>query len=180
MKQRYAMIISLPLLLILIACSPPARHHDTELPAKEVGRLACKIVVDSGIDLLIHSTRDIRCEFKPLGDGPVEYYKGETGVGFGIDVNIERRTDTSYLVRARHFRPGVHQLAGKYSGVGGNVTVGVTVGNTAPISKQDGSISLQPISGKSSGIGGATGFTYLYLEPDEEGDKASTRPNQAH
>jgi len=154
------------LALSLPACTTTGKPDQQEVAKEDIGRLNCKIVPHSGINLLVRSTREIRCEFKPLNNGPVEYYKGETGIGFGIDIDFDKHADISYLVRARDYKPGTHQLAGKYSGVGGNVTVGLTVGNTAPISKTDHSVSLQPIGGRSSGIGGASGFTYIYLEPD--------------
>ena len=135
-----------------------------DAPKNIVGILACKIVPYSGINLLIHSVREIRCEFTPRDGGPVERYKGETGISLGIDVNVGKHTSIRYSVLANHFQPGTHQLAGKYSGMGGGVTFGLSVGNTAPIGKRDGSISLQPIGGNSSGGGVAAGFTYLYLE----------------
>jgi hypothetical protein len=135
-------------------------------PTNIIGVLACKIVPHSGINLLIHSVRDVRCEFTPRDGGPVEHYKGETGVGFGIDVYLGKHTVIRYSVLANHFQPGVHQLAGKYSGLGGGVTFGIGIGNNAPIGKRDGSISLQPIIGKSS-ASAAGGFTYLYLEADK-------------
>ena len=138
-----------------------------EAPPHIVGILACRILPYSGINLLIHSVRQIRCEFTPRDGGPVERYKGETGIGFGIDVNVGKHTSIRYSVLAHRFRPGTHQLAGKYSGWGGHVTFGLSVGNTVPIAKRDGSISLQPIGGKRSGGGVAAGFTYLYLEADK-------------
>ena len=80
---------------------------------------------------------------------------------------VGKHTSIRYSVLAHRFRPGTHQLAGKYSGWGGHVTFGLSVGNTVPIAKRDGSISLQPIGGKRSGGGVAAGFTYLYLEADK-------------
>jgi hypothetical protein len=161
---------SLAGLLLTAALLLPAGNAiagKADVPKNIVGILACKIVPNSGINLLIHSVRDIRCEFKPREGGPVERYKGETGIGFGIDVSVDKQTSIRYSVLANHFRPGTHQLAGKYSGLGGGVTFGLSAGNNAPIGKRDGSISLQPIGGKSSGGGVAAGFTYLYLEADK-------------
>lgn len=158
----------LSLLTVLLLPLGNTMASEPETPRTIVGTLACKIVPHSGVDLLIHSTREIRCEFTPKDNGPVEYYKGETGIGFGIDVNVDKHTSIRYSVLANRFQPGTYQLAGKYSGMGGGLTFGLTVGNVAPISKEDRSISLQPIGGKSSGGGVAAGFTYLYLEADKE------------
>ena len=143
-----------------------ARAEHAATPEHIVGTMSCKTLPHSGISLLIHSTRQIRCKFTPANGGPVEYYKGETGVRLGLDVNINKRGNIAYSVLATHFEPGTHQLAGKYSGVGGGLTLGLTVGETAPIQKQDRSVSLQPIRSAHSGAGGAAGFTYLYLEAD--------------
>jgi len=135
-----------------------------DVPKHQVGMLNCKVLPHSGINLLIHSTREIQCTFSPAAGGTAENYKGETGVGFGLDVAISRSSTLDYAVLATNFRPGTNQLAGKYSGAGGNATLGLSVGETAPIQKDDGSISLQPVGGKNKGAGVAAGFTYLYLE----------------
>ncbi len=151
----------------LLMSASHAMAGEVDAAKQRVGILACTIVPYSGINLLIHSVRQIRCEFKPRDGGPIERYKGETGISLGIDVNIDRHTSFRYSVLAHYFQPGTHQLAGKYSGVGGHVTLGLSLGNTAPIGKRDGSITLQPISGNRSAAGAAAGFNYLYLEADK-------------
>lgn len=120
----------------------------------------------SGINLLIHSTREIRCTFTPEENGTVEHYKGETGVGFGIDVGISSESTLNYSVLAASYASGSYRLAGDYSGAGGRASLGLTVGQTAPIRKNDGSISLQPISSRNREAGVNLGFTYLHLEKD--------------
>lgn len=135
-------------------------------PERVFGTLACKVIPHSGINLLIHSTKGIRCEFRPEDPGPLEYYKGETGIKLGLDVSINKREHIKYSVLAEQFTPGTHQLSGRYSGAGGEATFGLSAGESAPIEKNDGSIALQPIGKKNSGIGAAAGFTYIYLEPD--------------
>lgn len=137
-------------------------------PPPRVGSLTCNILPHSGMNLLIHSTREIRCRFTPEAEEAVEYYRGETGIGFGFDVAFGRSSTLDYAVSARHFRAGTHQLAGKYEGTGGSATLGVSVGETTPISKRDGSIVLQPIGGKNKGAGAAAGYTYLYLQVDDK------------
>lgn len=165
-RIRFSPMHRLLVAAMLMAAPAAAMADGKDAAPQRVGTLTCKVVPHSGVSLLIHSTRDILCEFQPEGDAPVEYYKGETGIAFGVDVNIDQHSQLVYAVRARHFRPGSGQLSGKYSGVGGKVTLGLTVGDTAPIGKQDGSISLQPVGGKESGGGVAAGFGYIYLEVD--------------
>ena len=135
-------------------------------PEKIFGTLACKAVPHSGLNLLLHSTKVIRCQFKPKDGGAIEYYKGETGIKFGLDISLNQRETITYSVLANQFIPGSHQLSGKYSGAGGQATFGLSAGESAPIEKNDGSIALQPTSDKTSGVGVAAGFTYIYLEPD--------------
>jgi len=159
-------------LLIIICIAVPTFFasesfaYEADHLQKNVGTLSCKMLPHSGINLLIHSTSEIRCEFEPSEGGPKEYYKGETGIKFGLDLSINRKTNMVYLVRTEHFRPGTHQLAGKYSGVGGGITLGISAGDTTPIQNNDKSISLQPMSAKKSGVGAGAGFTYICLEED--------------
>ena len=151
-------------LLFLPACYADANEaiHQQAI----VGKLICRILPHSGINLLIHSTRDIRCEFKPADGSAVEHYKGETGIRFGLDVSIDKSETITYSVLAEHFKPGTHQLAGKYSGASGEANMGLSVGDSAPIRKKDRSISLQPISNRYKGAGVAAGLSYIYLEAE--------------
>ncbi|HKI62752.1 MAG TPA: DUF992 domain-containing protein [Mariprofundaceae bacterium] len=148
----------------LLFAAWPALADEGEAPQRKVGTLSCKILPDSGINLLIHSTRDVLCEFTPDDGGTREKYKGETGIEFGIDASFNKRTDIAYSVLANHVTRGSRQLAGKYTGAGGGITLGVSVGDSAPLRKNDGTISLQPIQVNNTGSGVAAGFTYLYLE----------------
>lgn len=138
------------------------------LPKHMVGSLACKILPHSGLNLLIHSSRDIRCTFTAKDKRSVEYYKGETGIKFGIDIGFNKHENIVYAVLTSDFELGKHQLAGKYSGASGNARLGLSVGDSAPIEKNDKSVSLQPIQTHASGAGAAAGFSYLYLEPDRQ------------
>ena len=161
--KRLLFCLSL-LALVLPAWSASAAKPKN--PEKIIGTLVCKAVPHSGLNLLLHSTKGIRCQFKPKDGGAIEYYKGETGIKFGLDISLNQRETITYSVLANQFIPGSHQLSGKYSGAGGQATFGLSAGESAPIEKNDGSIALQPTSDKTSGVGVAAGFTYIYLEPD--------------
>ncbi|ATX82431.1 Protein of unknown function (DUF992) [Mariprofundus ferrinatatus] len=161
--------LSAVLLTSLMILSSPALAAHPDAPSKQVGTLTCTILPHTGINLLIHSTRDIRCEFKSTSEGAVERYKGETGIGFGLDVTFKKGSVLVYSVLADHFKQNTNQLAGKYSGARGSVTTfGATVGDIAPIEKDDGTVSLQPIRVRNKGVGATLGFTYIYLEPDSD------------
>jgi len=161
--KRLLFCLSL-LALVLPAWSASAAKPKN--PEKIIGTLVCKAVPHSGLNLLLHSTKGIRCQFKPKDGGAIEYYKGETGIKFGLDISFNERNNITYSVLAEQFIPGTHQLSGKYSGAGGSASAGATAGNSTPIEKNDGRIALQPTAEKNSGIGVAAGFTYIYLEPD--------------
>jgi len=159
--NRIWIVTSLMLLTAWLISTDEALSQETP-----VGTLSCQILPHSGINLLIHSTRDIRCQFKPEDGSAIEHYKGETGIRFGLDVSIDRSEKITYAVLANHFKPGTHQLAGKYSGAGGEVNLGLAIGDTAPIRKRDKTVSLQPTNTRHKGAGVAAGLNYIYLEAD--------------
>ena len=96
-------------LATLLLAAVPASAGDQS--GGEVGVLTCKTVPDSRLNLLVHSTADIECEFRE-SDGSVEYYVGETGIGFGIDLHLVQDETVIFTVLSGHFEPGTHQLAG--------------------------------------------------------------------
>jgi len=162
--NRFLAAVSLVALLLPVS---NAQAKQLENPETIIGTLKCKVVPHSGLNLLLHSTKGINCEFAPSDGSPSEFYKGESGIKFGIDVNLNSPKDMNYSVLAREAAPGTYQLAGKYSGAGGSASAGASAGNSAPIEKNDGSIALQPTGGMEAGFGVAAGFTYIYLEPDK-------------
>jgi len=134
----------------------------------ELGTLTCKTVPNSGLSLIIHSTEDVTCTFKGSAGGAEEHYKGETGVGLGFDVFVNRETTMVYSVMVVNTKAGNHQLAGKYFGGGGSATVGAGVGAQALIGGGEKNVSLQPLALSGSTGGGVSGgVTYLYLEAAE-------------
>ncbi|MDQ6956381.1 MAG: DUF992 domain-containing protein [Mariprofundaceae bacterium] len=149
-------------ILLILPCYALAAH--IEVPKHIIGTLKCKVLPHTGLNLLIHSSKEIRCEFVSQDKRFVEYYKGETGIKFGIDIGFGKHENIIYSVLARDFEQGKYQLAGKYSGASGSATLGLTAGDSAPIEKNDKSVSLQPIQVKGSGTGAAAGLSYLYLE----------------
>ncbi|MDQ6964013.1 MAG: DUF992 domain-containing protein, partial [Mariprofundales bacterium] len=153
-----------------VAFASPVVAAETSAGAK-IGVMSCDTVPNSGFTLLIHSTVGVKCVFKS-SQGVVEHYKGETGVGLGIDLNYDRKTHTVYSVLAADFKKGSYQMAGKYVGAGASASLGVGVGAHALIGGNNKSITLNPlaVSGQ-KGVGIEGGLTYLYLEPDYSADK---------
>lgn len=154
--------------LVMLAPQGVIAEDDATPAGAKIGTLTCKTVPDSGINLLIHSTTDVKCTFTSSASDKTELYKGETGIGLGVDINIHRDETLSYLVFSADSKQRANQLAGKYVGGGASATVGVGVGVQALVGGNNNSISLQPIVVSSSTGGGvAGGITYLYLEPDK-------------
>ncbi len=131
----------------------------------KAGILKCKDVPGKGINLIITSTTYIRCQFKDVNGGR-EYYKGETGIGLGVDLNFERDIELIFSVVAAQFKPGTYQLAGKYVGGSASVAAGVGAGVHVLIGGSEKSVSLRPAVETSKGYAVAAGLGYMYLEPD--------------
>jgi len=137
----------------------------------KIGEMRCNTVPGSGTNLLIHSTVDVKCTFTSSA-GETEHYKGETGIGLGIDLHVNREAEMVYIVMAADFKKGTYKMAGKYGGAGASATLGRGGGGGALIGGGDGSVSLQPLGlTATKGLGVQGGLTYLFLEPDKAADR---------
>ena len=134
----------------------------------KVGVLTCDTVEGSRLNLVIHSTVDVKCVFD---DGTTkEHYKGETGIGLGIDLNIKKDATIAFTVlsASEGTAAGSHALVGKYGGAKAAATVGIGAGAAVLVGGGDNSISLQPLALEGSkGLGVEAGLTYLHLEADK-------------
>ena len=121
--------------------------------------------VGGGLNLIIHSTANIECIFKGAGNIE-EKYKGETGIGLGIDLQWKKEEKLAFTVLGGSgANAGNHALAGKYGGAGGSAAAGVGGGAQVLVGGGENSFSLQPIAlSASTGIGAAGGVTYLNIE----------------
>jgi len=132
-----------------------------------VGTLTCE-QVGKRLNLIIHSSVDVKCVFKS-STGQIERYRGETGIGLGIDLNWNRVDKIAFAVisAGKDIRPGAFALAGKYFGGKANVTIFRGLGAAALIGAGDKGIAFQPIAIETSkGLGVSGGLGYLYLEPN--------------
>jgi len=134
----------------------------------KLGKLQCETVPNSGTNLFLHSTVEVKCVFSSSTSGETEHYKGETGIALGVDLSYKKVTSFTYLVMAADFKKGSYKFAGKYFGAGADATIGRGVGAGVLIGGSDKSVSLQPLGvSVSKGAGVSGGLTYLYLEPDK-------------
>ena len=162
--------VIMSLLICLFLMAPAlAENEDNEA---QLGTLRCVTDKEKGYSLLISSMVKVRCELRVMGGGSdgTEHYRGETGIGFGIDLNFNRKTELGYSVITKHYKVGSYELAGKYYGGGGSATAGIGAGAQVLVGGNNKRFSLKPAFTGSSGVGVAAGLTYLYLEPDKEVD----------
>ena len=131
----------------------------------QVGVLECKVVPNSRVNLLIHSTADVECTFN--NNGTVEHYVGETGIGLGLDLSFRNNEVMHFAVIAASddVNPGGHALAGKYVGGEATATAGVGLGAKALVGGGNKNFSLQPLALETNkGLGASGGLSFLYIE----------------
>lgn len=134
------------------------------------GILTCESVPGTRVNLLIHSTEDVKCVFKSTIGNLVQHYKGETGIGLGVDLNwtTNKRFAFTVVSGSKNVDPKAFSLAGKYLGASAEVTLGVGGGLATLIGGGKNQIGLQPVAvSTAEGLGVAAGLGYLYLEPDK-------------
>ena len=140
---------------------------ESDSPGVKIGILKCHQIKGSKVNLLIHSTAQITCLFTSLSGERQAIYKGETGIGLGIDLNWKISDTISFAVLGASMDtgPGKHPLSGKYVGAKVSASAGVGTGAQVLIGAGKNQFTLQPLGVESSkGFGVAVGLGYLYLE----------------
>ncbi|GAV21090.1 hypothetical protein MMIC_P2069 [Mariprofundus micogutta] len=130
----------------------------------KIGILTCESIPNTRLNLLIHSTVDVKCKYVSSDRSTTEYYIGETGVQLGLDIAHKIRQALVFAVLAADFKQGNHKLAGKYIGAGASVSLGAGAGVQVLVGDGQNSFSLEPAFEGNEGIGATVGITYLYLE----------------
>jgi len=136
-------------------------------PGFKLGVLKCHQVQGSGINLLVHSTVQVNCMFTSATGERQALYKGESGIGLGIDLNWNKSETIAFTVLgATSNVAGSHPLAGKYVGGRASAAAGVGTGIQVLVGAGINQFTLQPLAIESArGFGVAAGLGYLYLEP---------------
>jgi hypothetical protein len=114
-----------------------------------VGVLTCN--VSSGFGFVFGSSRSLNCTFSPA-PARYEHYVGTINK-FGVDIGYIQGGVLVWSVFAPTAGPTPCALAGSYSGVAANATVGVGAGANVLVGGNGNSFSLQPVS-----IEGTTGL----------------------
>ena len=155
MKSGIALAIS-TFALAASLLPTPASAQDS----MRVGTLRCNVA--AGLGLVVTSSRDMKCTFRPTS-GPRESYQG-TIRRFGLDIGATTRGVLVWGVVAGTRRPVRGALAGEYVGVTAEATAGVGLGVNALVGGSERAYSLQPLSVEGQlGLNLAAGVAQLTL-----------------
>ena len=129
--------------------------------ATEVGMLKCK--VEGGVGHVVRSQKAMSCRYSSIDGRIVEPYEGAI-TKLGVDIGVTGATVIFWTVIAptHSLRPGA--LAGTYTGVSAQATVGVGASANVLVGGSHQTISLQPVSvGAQTGLNVAAGIGSIRL-----------------
>jgi hypothetical protein len=145
--------------LALVAIASGFSAHAADV---KVGVLNCNVA--SGWGFVVGSSKDVRCEFSPVGSGPIERYAG-TVSKFGVDIGYTRGGVIIWDVVAPAADANRGALQGSYAGATVSATIGVGAGTNALVGGLHKSVALQPISiTGESGLNVVAGIGALHLK----------------
>ncbi len=130
--------------------------------AEPIGMLRCNVA--GGVGFVITSSKALACTFRPE-HGKIEYYVG-TIRRFGLDIGITGPGRLAWGVFGANTLPNHYPLAGEYTGVTAELSLGPGVGANALIGGNNRSFILQPLSvNVQTGVDITAGVGELVLEP---------------
>jgi hypothetical protein len=155
---RKTVLVVAALLAGALTLGEPARAQG---PAYvKAGILTCG--VGAGIGLIITSNKSLACTFSPSGR-PAEDYTGNIR-RFGLDLGVTGASVIVWAVFAKVHGFPVGALAGRYSGISAEATVGLGLGANVLFGGSDRAFALQPLSVQGQiGLDIAAGVTALDL-----------------
>ncbi|ACP26652.1 hypothetical protein NGR_c29080 [Sinorhizobium fredii NGR234] len=129
-----------------------------------LGRLTCGS--EGGTGLIITSTKNLMCTFKPADGSPGAVYAGRI-TKIGIDIGSTGKTVMIWDVLAKTGTPFTeHALAGEYAGVGADASFAVGGGAKVIAGGTNRAFMLQPINVQvQEGLNVALGIDHLVLAP---------------
>ncbi|MBS8260469.1 DUF992 domain-containing protein [Roseibium polysiphoniae] len=153
------------LALLLVSGSllaSPVMAQD-KAPGVQVGKLTCTVEGES--NFIVGSSATLGCNYKPVGNGAVEYYSG-TVKDYGLDIGTTDQATLIWgvLAPSADMEPGA--LAGTYGGVTAGASLGAGLKANALVGGLDKSIALNPFSVESqTGTNLTLGVSKLTLKP---------------
>lgn len=160
----FILVVGLCSSLAMTAPAPVCAGSD----GVKIGTLTIKAREATGHNLLIHSSVQVDATFKDQA-GKKEYYMGEMGIEFGLDLSYKSGETLSYLVfsASSAYKTGSYALQGKYFGQKVSAAVGAGPSVQVLLGGFDKSFTLQPLAvGDTTGVGATAGMGYLYLQKD--------------
>ena len=149
-------------LAIIAAIAAPSVSLGQGVERNKVGTLSCDI--SAGIGAIIASTKSVACMFTPSRPGPREVYTGSISK-FGLDIGATTGGEMIWAVYAPTKRR-FGALAGNYSGVSGEATVGAGLGANVLVGGSNRTVTLQPVSVQGQvGVNLAVGVADMELHP---------------
>ena len=133
-----------------------------DIGGRNLGQLNCN--VEGGWGLLIGSSKAATCEFVKT-DGSTEAYTGKLNK-LGLDIGKTKDAYMTWVV----FTPesaevDAYALAGSYTGVSAEASLGIGLGANALVGGNGEKIGLQPVlTGGKNGLNLAVGLASLSLE----------------
>jgi hypothetical protein len=132
------------------------------MPPVRAGLLQCQ--GGQNVGYVLGSTTSLECVFQSEGHRPEPYVA--TVRRFGLDLGVTGQTRLTWAVNAPAAQIGRGELAGNYSGIGANASVGLGFGGNFLVGGAANSYALQPISVQGqTGLNVAAGVASLELEP---------------
>jgi hypothetical protein len=125
------------------------------------GILECD--VSAGVGLIFSEKQTMNCKFTPLSGGPVDHYAGRIDeVGLSIGATAGGILVWSVLAAQQGVPAGA--LAGKYTGISADASVGVGLGENILMGGSGSAFMLQPSSYEGQvGLNVAAGVTTVTL-----------------
>ena len=132
------------------------------IPPMRAGLLQCQ--GGQNVGYVVGSMASMECVFQSEGHRPEPYIA--TVRRFGLDLGVTGQTRLTWAVNAPTGRVGRGDLAGNYSGIGANASVGVGFGGNFLVGGPENSYALQPISVQGqTGLNVTAGVASIELEP---------------
>jgi hypothetical protein len=151
-------LIAAAALAALSGVAPAAESYVT------LGRLTCGS--EGGPGLIVTSTKNLMCTFRPADGSPGAVYAGKI-TKIGIDIGATGKTVMIWDVLARTGTPMTeYALAGEYYGLGADASFAVGGGAKVIAGGTNEAFMLQPVNIQvQEGLNVAVGVDHLVLAP---------------
>jgi Protein of unknown function (DUF992) len=149
-------------LSIAIAALAASIASANAMPPVRAGILQCQ--GGQNVGFVVGSVTSLECVFQSEGRRPEPYIA--TVRRIGLDLGVTEQTQFTWAVNATNSRLARGDLAGNYSGVGANASVGIGGGGNFLVGGPANAYALQPISVQGqTGLNVAAGVAGLELQP---------------